>query len=453
MFTTNFDSVVEKAVAEISGQSIAAYHLEGSHVAKQALNNEEYPIYCKLHGDFHYDNLKNLPDDLATQNEGLSECLVNAGNRFGFIVVGYSGRDQSIMVLLRSVLDSGDPFPHGLFWAGIKGSPVLPAVEELLKGARDKGVNAQYVPIETFDTLMLRLWRNTPNKPPEMDARVRKSRLASVSIPLPPTGQADPILRLNALPILSLPRQCLTLTFSSPKDWSDLRQARNDAEGRLILTKSDIVFCWGNRDQIRDSFGKEILSIEPHELPTDIGAAENLYIKGFLEEALCTALAQGKQLLPRVTRFGAFLIADRHAEAQGDLQPLSDIVGKPFGEIPGLVTQSTEKYPRSEKVSWAEAVRISLDIKSGRHWLQLEPDIWVWPPHARKVAVGFLDKRRSDRYNKQYNALLDAWVRIVLGTEERNVEITVSAFHEGDEPENPAFRIGTRTAYTRRLAS
>src|SRR5437016_4957666 len=67
-FTTNFDTVVEKAVAEVGGQSLTAFHLEGSYAATQALNNEEFPIYCKLHGDFRYDCLKNLPVDLATQN-------------------------------------------------------------------------------------------------------------------------------------------------------------------------------------------------------------------------------------------------------------------------------------------------------------------------------------------------------------------------------------------------
>ena len=75
VFTTNFDSVIEKAVAEVGSKSLSAYHLEGSHSANDALNNEEYPIYCKLHGDFRYDSLKNLSSDLATQNEHLSQCL------------------------------------------------------------------------------------------------------------------------------------------------------------------------------------------------------------------------------------------------------------------------------------------------------------------------------------------------------------------------------------------
>src|SRR5262249_33781886 len=65
-FTTNFDSVVEKSVAAVAEQSLAAYHLEGPTAAGKALDNEEYPVYCKLHGDFRYDSLKNLPEDLKT---------------------------------------------------------------------------------------------------------------------------------------------------------------------------------------------------------------------------------------------------------------------------------------------------------------------------------------------------------------------------------------------------
>src|SRR5262249_46199669 len=40
LFTTNFDTVVEKSVAELGGASLAAYHLEGAGAAVQALNNE-----------------------------------------------------------------------------------------------------------------------------------------------------------------------------------------------------------------------------------------------------------------------------------------------------------------------------------------------------------------------------------------------------------------------------
>ena len=217
VFTTNFDSVVEKSVAEVAGASLSAFHLEGSCAANQALNNEEFPVYCKLHGDFRYDSIKNLPADLARQNAELAACMVNAGGRFGFVVAGYSGRDASIMKLLRSVLDGGNAFPHGLFWTGLKGNAIPRAVDELLQEAGQKGVNARYVEIETFDSLMLRLWRNIDQKPSDLNAKVQKTSATSVNIPLPENGQGRPLLRFNALPIRRLPKRCFFLSFKGPK--------------------------------------------------------------------------------------------------------------------------------------------------------------------------------------------------------------------------------------------
>jgi hypothetical protein len=447
-FTTNFDSVVEKAVAEVAGQSLSAYHLEGSHAANQALNNEEFPIYCKLHGDFRYDSLKNLPADLATQNAALAECLLNAGNRFGFIVTGYSGRDQSIMDLFRAVLNTNNPFPHGLFWTGIKGSALRQPVEELLQHARTKGIEAHFVPIETFDALLLRLWRNTSGKPENMDARVRKVTTAAVHIPLPQQGRGQPLVRLNALPVLSLPLQCLELTFKSRKNWEDINKARSNSEGKLILTKGEAVWCWGNRDVIAKAFGADLLSIMERDLPTDLGSPNNLYVKGFIEEALCKALARGKPLRACISRYDASLVADDRAGA--DLRPVSSIVGATSGTVPGVLAPVTEDHPVAEKVTWAESARLSIDFKDGHLWLLLEPDIWIEPSRARRTAVDFLDARRGDRYNKKFNDLLDAWVQIVLGTAERNTEVALSPFDKGAGAENPSFRISSRTAFARR---
>jgi hypothetical protein len=185
VFTTNFDTVVERAVAEVAGRSVAAYHLEGAASASKALSDEEYPFYCKLHGDFRYDSIKNLRDDLANQNQDLSKALLVAVNRFGLIVTGYSGRDESVMRLLRSVLSIPNPYPHGLFWTGMKNAPVLPAVTDLIDAARHAGVNAALVEVETFDAFMIRLWRNIEDKEPAIDAKVRKSIRTTVAIPMP----------------------------------------------------------------------------------------------------------------------------------------------------------------------------------------------------------------------------------------------------------------------------
>ena len=232
IFTTNFDSVMERAVAEVSRRSLSAYHLEGARSANKALNNEEYPLYCKLHGDFRYDSIKNLSADLASQNADLSQCLANAANRFGLIVAGYSGRDESIMGLLWSALATPNPFPHGLFWTVMKGGRVLPAVQQLIDGAKQVGVDAALVEIETFDAFMLRLWRNLERKDPDIDARVRKTEMATVSIPLPTAGRGA-IVRMNALPVTSMPGECQALTFTSSNEWSDLAPQPETRKVRL----------------------------------------------------------------------------------------------------------------------------------------------------------------------------------------------------------------------------
>ena len=454
VFTTNFDSVVEKAVAEMGEQSLAAYHLEGSASANNALNNEEYPLYCKLHGDFRYENLKNLPEELKVQNEELSRCFVNAANRFGLIVIGYSGRDASVMALFRDALNSNNPFPHGLFWVGINGSPIHPEVKKLLELAQSKNVQAEYVRIETFDAFMLRLWRNIEDKPPGMDAKVRRTQAMSVTIPLPDLGNSYPIMRMNALPVTSFPQQCLKLSFRSPKTWSDLREIQKQSPGNLIFTITDSVWCWGIKDHIKHAFPNDLLSTDAVNIPPNLSAATNLRIRGFFKEALCKALVRDKPLLCRDMHFKkTFLIANSSTDDKSKLRSLAKITGEISGNVPNLLTPVDDKHPEAERVNWAEAVQVSLDFKNGNLWLLLNPDIWIWPPRARKISAAFIENRRKNRFNKKFNDLLDAWVRIILGTDERNTEVMVSAFAQGSEAENPSFCLVTRTAFSKRLTS
>ena len=275
-FTTNFDTVVEKAVAEMGQQSLPVFHLEGAHAANSALDNEDFPLYCKLHGDFRFDSLKNLARDLERQNDELSSCLVNTANRFGFVISGYSGRDESVMQVFDRVLESPNPFPHGLYWTVMKGSDVPSAVHRIVDAARAKGVAAEVVEIQTFDSFTLHLWRNVQDKPAALDAKVRRTSLATVDIPLPSPARGGPILRLTGLPILSMPERCQSLAFASPKDWDELRQAMIDSRQDLILTKGDAVLAWGDGRLLRESFGGDLLSIVDVPVPDGLRAPGEL---------------------------------------------------------------------------------------------------------------------------------------------------------------------------------
>lgn len=327
VFTTNFDTVVERAYAEVSRRSLAAFHLEGSYSAIRALNNEEFPLYCKMHGDFRHDSIKNLTADLATQNDELARCFQSSATRAGLIVAGFSGRDASVMELFNRALDQPNAFQNGLFWTEIRGLTPPPAVVALIAKAKSKGIESGLIPIETYDSLMLRIWRNLDNKPQDLDRMVNRTALTAVNIPVPQPGQTPPLLRLNALPITSLPRQCISLAFAEPKSWDDVRQARVRANGTVILTKTNSVLGWGTGDELKDAFGGTVHSLKTEELPVDIGAQGATVIKGFMEEALCKALSRGKPLVGRTNAKSAWLIAAPEADTDSSLAPLNPVVG------------------------------------------------------------------------------------------------------------------------------
>lgn len=446
-FTTNFDGVVERAYAEVSGRSITAFHLEGSVAALQALNNEEFPIYCKLHGDFRYDSAKNLSHDLAEQDQSLARCLQSAAGRFGFIVTGYSGRDVSVMSLFNAALEQPNPFPAGLFWTTIRGSPAHPAVTSLIAAAKARDIAADIVEIETYDAFMLRLWRHLPDKSAALDSKIRRNALTPVSIPVPEPGTAKPLMRLNAIPIRSMPTRCLALQLQRMVDWEELRTLQNRAEYRFLVTRADEVLCWGSRSSIEEAFGANLINIAVRSIPANLSAPTNLHIKGFLEDALATALAKDRPLLSRARRTSAFLIVDPHAQDKALLDPIFQAVGRLSGDIPGLFAPTSEKYPEPVKVAWAEAIRISLQQKRGETWAVLDPDIWIWPPRARELATEFLDQRRKGRFNNKYNQLLDAWVQTLTGSSTRRTDVVVRAFDEGDSDANPAFCLGSQTGF------
>ena len=63
----------------------------------QAWVEARWPIYAKLHGDYHSENLKNTAVELQKQDHDMRQGLVDACRANGLAVVGYSGRDVSII--------------------------------------------------------------------------------------------------------------------------------------------------------------------------------------------------------------------------------------------------------------------------------------------------------------------------------------------------------------------
>lgn len=134
VFTTNFDPLVEESAvtanallptADQARPTVAA--IDSGERAMRRLNESDWPLVAKLHGDYQSIAIKNTGAELERQDERMEHGLVEGSKRFGMVFVGYSGRDASVMEALTSVLREPSPFPNGLYWVTSSASRLLPA--------------------------------------------------------------------------------------------------------------------------------------------------------------------------------------------------------------------------------------------------------------------------------------------------------------------------------------
>lgn len=152
-WTTNFDGLVAKASAMV-GVNYIEIGLDSVGRLDLPNRSDELRI-VSLHGDYRYDALKNTPDELKMQDEKMREALIKELRDVNLIVIGYSGRDKSVMDTLEqaySFKGSGR-----LYWCGNGDDEPPPVVRQLLQTALSHNRQAFYIATDGFDDLMVRL--------------------------------------------------------------------------------------------------------------------------------------------------------------------------------------------------------------------------------------------------------------------------------------------------------
>lgn len=446
VFTTNFDDVLEDAYAAVVGKNLTPFHLEGSYAALEALNAERFPLYAKIHGDFRYQKIKNLPKDLLSNDEKIQECFIAAAGRYGLIVAGYSGRDSNVMAMLEQALAQPNPFPHGIWWTVPHASSVVPAVVAFIEAARVKGIVAHIVETGTFDLMLYKVWRQIPDKPRVLDDKVRSARAHPVSIPLPEPGKSYPILRTNALEIVDAPRQCGILPAGSVPA-ADVFSAVREKQPHAVISCHDGIVFWGESVQVVNSLEGLIannVGVREFAEPV-VEIAESTYLKSFYEHGIAEALCHDKPVLLRKKGKTCYAVVD-HRQADDDrFASLKKAVG--FSGNPGPICGTVRELPDTH---WSECVRLRLEERAGILWLLLEPDVWIKPLKNREDAQDFLRKRKLKRYNNQSYGILSAWIEILIGPIGQGTPVTVTYGADTDYP--AAFTVSTRTAFSRRAS-
>ena len=145
LLTTNFDDLLNEACYMFSGHLRPIVCAHDSSIRSVRVTSKR-PQIVKLHGDFLFDNIKNTTSELESLENNTRGKFKQYAAEYGMIVVGYSGRDRSVMDTVNSRLRSDDAFPHGVYWCLRKGDEIPAVVHEL--SAHPK---VELVEIDGFD--------------------------------------------------------------------------------------------------------------------------------------------------------------------------------------------------------------------------------------------------------------------------------------------------------------
>lgn len=478
VFTTNFDPLIEEstnsanAILLVNDQNrptVAA--IDSADRAMRCLNESDWPLVAKLHGDYQSIAIKNTGSELEEQDARMRHVLVESGKRFGMIFVGYSGRDASIMKALNTVLDAPSPFPNGLYWLTSSASRLLPAVIEFLDRAEAAGVDVAVVECATFDELAADIIKITDLPKPLFD-RVMEGRptprLVHVQIPNA-KARAFPVLRYSAILLQSMPTAARRIRLSQSTTSAEVREIFKAKECRATAAALGRELAVFGRDQeILDAFAP----LGPSLAGTiDLDPVADSWAMGLLYDTLVRSLARQRPLIPHYRRSGHSLVVatprdgddpERTRRQQQTLSRLRDAYGTSlFGAVPKL------GYP------FQEGVYLKLEQVDGKWWCGFEPYTFVQLPRQdtpqtegaedlvaeeAPAEMGMQAERRGDpagdwrrerwapRYNRNWASIIGAWAQLL--TETGGTTRSAFGLEEGTGVD-AVFKVSPVTGYSR----
>lgn len=434
VWTTNFDKLVEDACAKLfdTTSRLTVASIDNSEVASQAIVEDRWPLLGKLHGDFGSRRLKNTSDELREQDAKMRRAVVEASRRFGIVVAGYSGRDDSVMRALEDSCTSNG-FPAGFFWLHYGEGAPSERVIDLIDSAKRAGIDAAVVPIGTFDEVLGDLVRQQEGLEESLLPFFSTRRRQLSDAPLQGRGTGWPVIRTNALEVVEWPTNCRRINCDIG-GIKEVRKAVQEAGVDVFATRTRAgVLAFGSDRDLRQAFGRfkirdfDLHAIEKQRLYADTQERE------LILNALARALANHKPLRVERRRGSRILVPSGQG---GPLEPLEREVQHLSGALKG------------SGVRWTEAVALHLDFHLGRLWLLLEPQLWFARREsaaARIEAASFGRERFARRYNSQWNALIGAWIQVLLG--DRTGQELKSL--EAADGVDAAFKVSEMTAFSR----
>jgi hypothetical protein len=436
VWTTNFDPLIADACAKVYGGTgqLSTATPDAPDLASVSITSERWPLEAKLHGDFRSRRLKNTSDELRHQDHRLRQLFTDTSQRYGLIVAGYSGRDDSVMDALEEALQRRSPFPAGLFWLHRGEDPPLSRVQRLLQLAAGKlGTEAGIVHVENFDEALRDIIRISEGLDTAvLDAFVGERRRRTAA-PIPRGKPAWPALRLNALSV-EAPSVCRRVVCTIG-GYSEIREAVEQANvDILVARRRGAVLAYGSDDDVKSAFRSfNVTDFDLHTIEIPRLRFESAE-RGLLREGLTRALARNRHMDVIYGRTTSLLSPSKPVDpAWTGLKRLT-------GAIHGTVTGSPG-------LQWCEGVGVRLDWANDKLWLLFEPRIVFTgvTGENKAAAADFGRERTVKRYNQKLNDLFGFWSGLLAG----NGSIAALGIGNGIDA---TFTVGSDTASSWRVA-
>ena len=423
-WTTNFDRALEDAAFTVMGTSVSLVTADLAEPKKirQAWTEERWPTYGKLHGDYQSERLKNVASELREQDADMRACLIDGCGRHGLAVIGYTGRDASVIEALHAAVNAPSAFPGGLFWFKRYQDELYPALRALMQAAEAKGLDAHVVEVETFDELFADIVRFLPETEKEI-GRITGATRPRIAKIIPRASATNiPAIRTNALPIVSYPAIC-RLAVCDIGGSSEVQDAIKKSGLDIIAMRAKPgVLAFGSDADIRKAFEPfKITLFDTHAISPDqlTGATGT---RALLRDALFRALGRRSGLLRTRRGLRQLLLYPNPAFVKPSDFNTSD--AKPVDGLSGTIGS----------VDWSEVCEIRLDCKLNSLWLLLEPRVILnimdeTPPTDAEHAREFARERRARRRNRENNAMLEGWTRLIVGDDQ---SVRLRAFEIAD---------------------
>ena len=280
VWTTNFDGLMVKCAHQYT--PLVPIEITIETTERVYRNDVDKELLCvALHGDYKYGSLKNTENELDTQDGELEKALCHQLQNRDLIVIGYSGRDKSLMkALLKVYSEKG---AGRLFWCGYGQKPSS-FVSELIDFANTNGRTAYYVPTEGFDNTLFSIARycmgDDKNFLSELDGIKRSLSDAAVT-PMSKfniTNESiNKVVSTNAYPV-TFPKQCYVFElslWSDEKPWEFCKLLYQN--NIMAVPYKGMMYAWGKKETIETVCnGRLKSSIEMHPLEKPFVASNTI---------------------------------------------------------------------------------------------------------------------------------------------------------------------------------